>query len=597
MLDSIRHRGPDDAGTYIGTGLAMGMRRLSIIDIAGGHQPMVSSDAQTILLFNGEIYNFPKLREELSANEHVFRTRSDTEVILHGYREWGEDVVKRLNGMFAIAIYDRRDNTIFLARDHFGIKPLYYYARDGFFAFCSEPISLLKLPGVSRRLDRKALCTFLAYKYVPAPRTFVEGLRKLEPGACMRVDAEGKVVSHRMYWRLDSRLLEIGAAEAEEHLRALLIGSVRRQLVSDVPLGLFLSGGIDSGLLLWAAREALGHAFVDAYTVGFDNASFDESTMAAETARYLGGRHHIEHQPLPDASEIDAMVELFGEPFANLSVPANFLLSRVTARHVKVALNGSGADELFGGYDRYYAVRPPAALAAARALSPIFLRLAMRLPVGGGSHSLVVRARSFLATAGASPAEAHAAAVRLFTSEEVKVLAPDLDSGPDLVATRFASAPGFDDLQRATWTDMVTMMAEDYLTLIDRTSMAASLEVRVPFLDVDLAEFAFSLPSALKINGFEKKVILRRLGRKHLPKHIVRAPKHGFESPVAQWFRGNLGDTLRELVYDGPASVILDGRFVERLLAEHRTWQVDASKQLLGIYTLSRWLSVYRISA
>src|SRR3989442_4719301 len=362
MMNDLRHRGPDDAGSYVEPGLAIGMRRLSIIDLEHGRQPMFSADGQTMVVSNGEIYNFPELKKELMACGHLFQTRCDTEVILHGYRQWKEKVVDHLHGMFAFCIYDRLTRSLFLARDHFGIKPLYYFTGNGIFSFCSEPLPLLRLPGMLRRLNEEALEMFLAHKYVPAPLTLIDGMKKLEPGACMRVDENGKVLASQPYWHLEHVPLEMDASEAEEKLRTLLIESVRRQMLSDVPVGLFLSGGIDSGLLLWAMRQSMGADHVSAYTVGFDCASYDESPLAAVTAQHLGARHHVDYMPAPEASELDRMIELFGEPFANLSVPANFLVSRAAGRHVKVALNGSGADELFGGYDRYYAVQPPWAL-------------------------------------------------------------------------------------------------------------------------------------------------------------------------------------------------------------------------------------------
>ncbi len=596
MLDGISHRGPDDWGKYADRAVSVGMRRLSIIDIEGGRQPMVSPDGGTVLVFNGEIYNFSELRTELERKGYVFATRSDTEVVLHGYREWNERLLDRLNGMFAFCVYDRRENSVFLARDHFGIKPLYFSAADGVFMFCSEPKPLMQALGATPRLDLDAAREFLAFKYVPSPRTFVRGMKKLGPGSCMRVRTDGAVVSQRTFWRLEIDPMEISEADAEERLRALLVDAVRRQLVSDVPIGVLLSGGIDSALLLWAARQASAGAAVDAYTIGFKETSFDESTQARETAAHLGVRHHVERIAGLEASEMDAMVGWFGEPFANVSVPANFVLSRATARHVKVALNGSGGDELFGGYDRYYAVWPPPLLSVARSFSPILQPLMNALPVGAGKGSVVTRARRFLETDGMGSAQGHALSVRLYTDEEMNGLAPELGGIRDHVAEAFDSAPGRDDLQRATWTDIGTMMADDYLILVDRTSMAASLEVRVPFLDVDLARFAISLPSAMKINGWEKKAILRRLAKECLPRDVAQAPKRGFESPVGDWFRGKPGEALGKLVSESPARTFLDPRYIQRLQDEHRSLKRDASKQLLAVHTLTRWMKLHGIS-
>lgn len=587
MLDAIRHRGPDDSGTHVEDGVALGMRRLSIIDVEGGRQPMLSADGRTALVYNGEIYNAGELREYLIEKGHVFRTRCDTEVVLHGYRHWQEGVLDHLNGMFAFAILDREAGSLFLARDHFGIKPLYTFAGRDIFAFCSEPAPLLGVPGVSRRLDAEAMRCFLSYKYVPAPSTFVQGIQKLGPGTSLRADRNGRVIQHRVYWRLEAEAPEgNGSAGLEERL----VSAVRAQLVSDVPLGVFLSGGIDSGLLLWAARRGKVDGPPDAHTVGFDEASFDETPLAARTAAHLGAEHHIARQSLPGPDELDAMVASFGEPFANVSIPANFAISRAAARHVKVALNGSGADELFGGYDRYFAVRPPSSLRAARALSPVLLPLAEAVGVGHSKGALVPKARRFLETANLQPAEAHASAIRLFTETELQELVPEVQAGPDPILSRFDDAPDRDAVDRAMWVDISTMLADDYLTLIDRTSMAASLEVRVPFLDLDLARYAFSLPASEKIKGWRKKRALRRLAAEHLPREIARNPKQGMESPIGAWFRGELGDAMIQSLQSSHLREVLDPTFVERLVREHAAGRRDASKQLLGICTLCSWV-------
>lgn len=593
MLAAIRHRGPDDLGTYCRGGHVLGMRRLSIIDIHGGRQPMVSADEMTVLVFNGEVYNARDLRTELTNKGHLFRTRCDTEVILHGYRQWGERVVEHLDGMFAFAVYDLHDGSLFLARDHFGIKPLYCLAKRSLFAFCSEPLPLLDVPGVSRQLDPHSLWSFLAYKYVAGSATFVEGITKLEPGTHIRVDGDGNLVRRRRYWqlRVDRRDGTNG-----DRLRELLVAAVEKQLVSDVPLGVFLSGGIDSGLLLWAGSQARPAAPPEAYTVGFDDCCFDESNRASKTAGHFNVKHHIERQPFPSSADLADMVTSFGEPFANISVPANFVMSKAASRHVKVVLNGSGADELFGGYDRYYAIWPPRLLSMARSWSSLLLPLARMIGVGRGKRSLITRARRFLETSGAPPAEAHADAIRLFTADEMRELTPDLEVGDDPILSKYAEAPPGDDLVRAMWVDAATMLADDYLTLIDRTSMSASLEVRVPFLDLELATYAFSLDSAARIKGWEKKRILRRLAAECLPREIAKGPKQGLESPVGAWFRGSLGNEMIASLRDSQLRSLVNPDYVERLLDRHRAHRHDASKQLLGIHTLCLWVEANSIT-
>jgi asparagine synthase (glutamine-hydrolysing) len=594
LLERIRHRGPDDRGVYAEDGVALGMQRLSIIDLDGGRQPMIDPKGRYVLVFNGEIYNFRELRRELASKGHVFRTRSDTEVILHGYCQWGESVVQRLDGMFALAVYDTLTREVFLARDHFGIKPLYYAHGKGVFVFCSEPAPLWEVPDVARRLDLRALRHFLTYKYVPAPLGFTEGMEKLEPGTSLRVDFQGRLVGPRRYWRLSSD--ESSPSDPGE-LKGHLLKAVERQLVADVPVGVFLSGGIDSGLLLWAARQSNHSADPAAFTVGFDEPSFDETRLASKTATHLGAEHHVERLPLPAADELDDMIVRFGEPFANISVPASFVISRAAARHVKVVLNGSGADELFGGYDRYYAVRPPVPLAIARTLWPLLLPIAWALPVGAGKGSKVERTRRFLSGVFAPPARRHAIAIRLFTGNELRQLAPGLpDIEDDPILSGFDQAPGHDDLGRATWVDICTMMADDYLNLVDRTSMAHSLEVRVPYLDVELARYAFSLMSSSKIRRWAKKWILRRLAADCLPAEVSRGGKQGLESPVGAWFRGPLGSVLMARLRRSPLRDVVSLRFVEDLLARHAARRSDSAKQLLGLYTLCVWTETQRIT-
>ena len=596
MLDSIKHRGPDDSGKHVEDGVAFGMRRLSIIDLEGGHQPIYSNDGRYAIVFNGEIYNFIELRETLKAKGHVFRTRSDTEVILRGYMELGENVVRSLNGMFAFAIYDGKKGRIFLARDHFGVKPLYYVERNGMFAFCSEPKPLMDLPGMSRTLDLDALSTFFAYKYVPSPQSFLKEIRKFQPATSVSVDVKTMEASWRSYWQLTTKPVEAGYDIIQKRLGKFLCKAVQRQLISDVPVGVFLSGGIDSGLILWASRHYRSSRESTAYTIGFDDPSFDESELARLTAHFIGAKHEIEYLPMPQPDDLDSMVERFGEPFANLSIPPNFLLSQAAAKYVKVALNGSGGDELFGGYDRYYAVRPPAVLQLIRPLGPFVSPIVNALPVKTKKRSLMNLARRFFELDFDSPATRHAFSVRLFFPEEIGKLFPEAPEIEDPVIGRFAEALGKDDLQRAIWTDITTMLADDYLALLDRTSMAASLEVRVPFLDLEFASFSFSLLSTWKIRNWEKKYILRRFAYDKLPKKIIRGSKKGFESPVGLWFQGPLGKVLTEKMNESPLKKLLNTEFVEQILQDHRKKKRDASKQLLGLYTLVQWIDAFNVT-
>jgi asparagine synthase (glutamine-hydrolysing) len=600
LLAGIVHRGPDDAGITCAHNVAIGMRRLSIIDLAGGHQPMLSGDGRYALVFNGEIYNFRELRSELAEAGYSFATNSDSEVLLKGYMAWGRGVLDRLDGMFAFAVHDRHAGTVFLARDHLGIKPLYYIHLGGVFAFCSEPAPLLELPQVRRRLDHDALAAFLSFKYVPAPDTFIKDIKKLAAGHTLEYSPRGDMLRTERYWQLQGREGSSDAGELAERLTR----AVDSQMVSDVPLGVFLSGGIDSGLLTWAAAGQGGEHFTGGYTVAFDETgrkkglcaggSFDESRLAALSAAHLGVPLSSTTLASPAQATLDDWIRRFQEPFANTSIPANFLLCQWVARHVKVALNGSGADELFGGYDRYYAVHPPAALRALHCAAPLLRRVADMLPVGGGKNSLVHRARRYLAGCALAPAQKHAGSIRLFTDTQLAAIAPGVVPAT-FVQDAFAGAPQGSLLYKATWTDMQTMLPDDYLTLVDRTSMAASLEVRVPFLARDFVQYAFSLPPAAKIAGWKKKTALRALAAKHLPEDIARQPKMGFESPVGRWFRDGLGEALCRQLAQSPLQNIISVRGVQALAQSHSAGQVDAAKPLLALYTLVRWMDMYRV--
>ncbi|MBF0311310.1 MAG: asparagine synthase (glutamine-hydrolyzing) [Magnetococcales bacterium] len=591
LLRAIHHRGPDDEGRFLRPGLALGMRRLSIIDIAGARQPLISADGNRVLFFNGEIYNFQELRTTLQQQGCRFLTRGDGETILHGYEVWGEAVLDRLNGMFAFALLDLERRGLWLARDHLGVKPLYWYHHQGEFAFCSEPAPLQALLD-QPRLDSAALSRFLTWKYVASPQTLVQQIRKMPPATQGWIDLDHPgPLSAQRYWHPEPESLP---ADRVERVDTLLRQAVQRQKISDVPVGIFLSGGIDSGLLLWASRQGNAPPMT-AYSVGFDNADFDETPLARLTAAHLGAAHHVEILPAPQPEELDQCIAAFGEPFANTSVPANFLVSRMAARHVKVVLNGSGGDELFGGYDRYFATRPPWPLALAAWCAPWLHPLLQTLPVGEGGRGWVHRGRVFLEGTLLPPDERHAAAVRLFSAPELHRLAPSLPPADNPVGEAMNASPWQEPLARAAWADINTMLADDYLTLVDRTSMAASIEARVPFLDPDLVCFALSLPDDCKIRGWRTKRLLRQLADQRLPEPVVTGRKRGFETPVACWFRGPLGEMLPQTLRNSPVGVLFEPKEVERLVWQHRSRQKDLTRPLLALYTLARWATESRI--
>jgi len=595
LLNQIIHRGPDDSGVFVNDRIAIGMRRLSIIDIAGGKQPIISECNKFILVFNGEIYNFRELRAELQMQGYSFNTQSDSEVILKGYQCWGREVVTRLNGMFAFVIYDDVKSEVFIARDHFGIKPLYLSKTENSLSFCSEPQVFNSSTNSLRKLDRTGVIQFLMHKYVPFERTLINGLSKFPVGSYMVVDLKTNSFETHKYWGVEHCEPEY-VEDPREKIKELLVTAVKRQFVSDVPVGLFLSGGIDSSLLLWACKEAGVDNFAGAFSVGFNSKSYDETPVAKRVADYFGVDFRSEILPEPTGDEVDGYIRRFGEPFANTSIPANFLLHDFACQHVKVALNGSGADEIFGGYDRYFAVQPPAVFSLIGALSPLLSFIINHAKTGPKKNSIISKAKRYLELLRKPEGERHSASVRLFLQDELSNLLGGDVMVDDIIANHYAQSPCSSSLTKASWVDINTMMPDDYLTLVDRTSMSASVEVRLPYLDLDLAGFGFSLPVNLKIKGFKKKVLLRSVAQEVLPDDIWKLPKAGFESPVGEWFRGGLGEKFVTACMNSPVGGLFNEQYLQSILRDHQQGRCDSSKQLLGLYTLSRWSDINQLS-
>ncbi len=596
LVAALFHRGPDDRGSFCLNGVGLGMTRLSIIDIQNGGQPMASDDRQVIVIHNGEIYNFQETKSALQKEGWKFSTDSDTEVILVGYLAWGIDIVRHLNGIFAFAVLDLRIRRLFLARDHFGVKPLFYYSGSSF-AFCSEPAPLWRLPHVSRTINRDALSEFLAYKYVLGPYGMTTDLKKLRPGHYLEVTLDGKVVAERPYWKLDRfQTIEVSLHDAMEKFEELLKAAVHNQLVGDVPISMLLSGGIDSALLLWAATQSNRGQDLTAFTIAFEQKSFDESSAAARSARLLETPHEIQTLHTPKPSDLDRDIRIFGEPFANNSVPANLALFSAASQQSKVALNGSGADELFAGYSRYYSVSPPMILRALHHFAPGLQRFLGCLPVGSSKRNYISKARHYLDACVQPEALRHEAAVRLLNPSEFSQLFQGQCNYPTALTELSVRSPDGDYLQKAQWTDLHSMLTGDYLSLIDRTSMANSLEVRVPFLDPDLVEFAFQLPPSLKLAGWRKKVLLREIAKKNLSRSVSTASKQGFETPVGAWFRGSLSSALREKLNDRRIEEILDRRMIREIEQEHQLGFRNRGNLLLALYSLSVWMDEFGIT-
>ena len=586
MCSAIVHRGPDEEGRFESRSVSLGMRRLSVMDPAAGKQPMGNEDGSVQLVFNGEIYNHRQLRSALSARGHRFTTHSDTEVIVHQYEETGTDVVQSLRGMFAFALWDAPRARLFVARDRIGIKPLYYWEHDGGVAFASELRSLLTLPDFPRRLDVDAVAQYLAFGYVPESACIFAGVRKLPAGHWLTWSDGSPVTVHKYWSALRPERLDVTADEASEELKSLLRESVQIHLESDVPVGAFLSGGIDSSTVV-AQMTRLIPGRVRTFSIGFDEDSHNEAPHAAQVAAELG-TEHTELIVRPDADAlVESVIAGFDEPFGDSSALPTFLVSQLARESVTVALSGDGGDELFGGYTRY------AELLARRELPRLarmgIARVAKRLPYGTfGRGRIIDYSRTlqgrYAATVAVSPDVGEGGVA----APPIAARVPMMD---ELLASAFAPVAGRDLLAQMTSVDLVTYLPGDILTKVDRMSMAVSLEARVPLLDHRIVEFASALPSRLKYRNGVGKWLLRHAIVGLVPDRVLRHPKRGFGVPLGGWFRGPLRYRLESLLEPkariGP---YVDEGAVRRLVQEHLTARRDHSHLLWRLLVLEVWL-------
>ena len=612
MNTTLVYRGPNDAGVAIFDKAALAMSRLSIIDLTAGHQPMIN-DAETLgIVYNGEVYNFRDLRQELEALGHCFHTRSDTEVVLHAYEEWGCECVQPLRGMFAFAIYDGRpqatmrcgqpsanSDRLFLARDRVGKKPIYYYHDTECFMFASEIKAILAHPSVPRRINRRVIPLYLAYGYIPAPYTMFERIHELPPGHTLTVQ-DGQITV-RQYWEVplagaaDDQLCE---QECRERLRELLEAAVRKRLSSDVPLGAFLSGGLDSTAVV-AFMTRLMSQPVKTFAIGFeDDPTFNELEYARLTARTYGTEHH-EFIVRPDAIDLlPKLVWHYDQPFADSSAIATYLVSKLTREHVTVALTGDGSDELFTGYERFAAAH----LAEVYRGTPQVVQAALThllraLPESTRYNGFVRRARRFVENAPLPLAQCYLGWVGIFHNGFIReLLAEDTDVDPVAhFQTCFDQVQGLDAISQLLYVNTKTYLHGDLLVKTDRMSMANSLEARSPFLDQELVEFAARIPSCLKLRGFTTKYILKRALEGLVPHEIIRRKKHGFGVPVGRWFRTDLKNYVREVLLSPLA--MRRGYFKEealrRLINEHQSGKREHGHRLWALLTLEIWHQVF----
>jgi asparagine synthase (glutamine-hydrolysing) len=601
MCSALVHRGPDDQGIAQLGAVTLGMRRLSIIDLEGGHQPMHNEDSSVWVTQNGEIYNYRELRDQLAAAGHTFNTQSDTEVLVHAYEEWDESMVERLNGMFAFAVLDRRRNTLFIARDRVGIKPLHYAIDGRRLVFASELKALLRDSALRREIDPVALDEYLAYEFVPSPRSIVRGIRKLEPGHTLTWSIADGTARTRHYWTpelsLDPAIASLSVDERCEGLRAALRESVRKELISDVPLGVFLSGGIDSSAVAATMTQLGGE--VKSFSVGFAERSFDEAPYARMVAQHLGTEHHeLTLEPGMLLGLIPQLPVLLDEPLGDASIIPTYLLSAFTRQHVKVALGGDGGDELFGGYPTLQAHR----LAGYYLRAPRLLRQGLvepvvrRLPVSRDNMSFDFRAKRFVGGAAYPLAERHQRWMGSFAAEErVQLLSRDLRKSLPTNGAAPIAATGDEALNQVLLMDMRGYLENDILVKLDRASMMASLEGRVPLLNNDFVSFALRLPLDMKLHGMKSKYLFKRALRGMLPDKILNRPKKGFGIPVAEWFRGALKEQMLSVL--SPDRIARKGFFapaaVGRLIEDHLNGRRDNRKQLWTLFAFELWHDGY----
>ncbi len=596
MNRTMTHRGPDDEGYFIGRGSSLAMRRLSIIDVEGGHQPMSSEDGVVQAVVNGEIYNFRELRKELRSKGHVFQTRSDSEVLPHLYEELGADLPMKLNGMFGLAVWDERSRALLLARDRMGQKPLYWAHMGGALVFASELKALLQCPEVARKIDHSSVAKYLAYEYVPAPHTIFEGIQKLEPGHLLRY-RDGRIIVRR-YWDVPLGDERIGLSEAEaiKEFMRLFDRSVRRRLISDVPLGVFLSGGIDSSSVVAVMSRHADPRDIKTFSIAFEEKSFDESSHARRVAEHFGTDHREQVVTPKDlVALLPRVSELIDEPFADPSIIPTYALSRFTRQHVTVALGGDGGDELFAGYPTFQAERLSAWYQGLpRALKRYVIEpLCLRLPVSDENISFDFKVKQFLKGAEVRGITRHMVWMGAFSQAELGALLvdpPPADVFED--ARRHASnARDASDGNAMLYAYKKLYLAEDILQKVDRASMGVSLEARAPFLDHELVEFVARLPYRMKLNGFTMKYLLKKGMEGLLPRGIAARPKKGFGIPVAKWIKGPLKrmtlDLLSEerLTRDG----ILRPQAVEALLDDHFAGRADNRKKLWTLIMFQKW--------
>jgi asparagine synthase (glutamine-hydrolysing) len=608
MCETLAHRGPDDQGVHTEKNVGLGSRRLSIIDLEKGHQPLSNEDGTIWISHNGEVYNFPALREELLSRGHTFRTKTDTETIVHAYEEWGEDFVLRLRGMFASALWDSRKEKLILARDRIGIKPLYYtQLEDRTLVYGSELKAILQHPRVQRSLDPQALDLYLTLEYIPAPFSIFLNISKL-PAGHLLIYKKGEIQT-RKYWELEnqdtasSKVSRSRIDSVKDELYALIKEAVGLRLISDVPLGAFLSGGIDSSCLVGMMHE-LGTSPIKTFSIGFEDTSYDELHHARRVAETFQTEHE-EFVLKPNALELTGkLIHHLDEPFGDFSIFPTYMVSQMARSHVKVILSGDGGDEVFGGYEHYQAQklsRPPLPFLFRRFLNPLLRTIPPSQKKKGAWNKIRRFGQGFDHSAG----DKHLRWMMFLSERDKKNLyAPELldelGGTKPLHATSpfdevYRSSGHFDTLNREYYLDLKTYLVDDILVKVDRMSMATSLETRVPLLDHKIVEFAYSLPGDLKLNGFTTKWIFKKTMERLLPRQNIYRKKEGFSIPIKHWLRTELKDLLFD--YLSPKRIREGGLFrydsIAKMIDQHMKQRENFSHQLWALLVFEVWRDNY----
>lgn len=596
ITDTIVHRGPDDEGFYINKNVGLGIRRLSIIDLTTGNQPIHNEDKKIWVVFNGEIYNFPELKKELESKGHIFYTKTDTEILVHLYEDLGYGLLDKINGMFAFAIWDDYNKKLFLARDRIGKKPLHYATFGNTLIFGSELKSLYVHPEIKKELDISSLKKYLLLQYIPAPNTIFRGIKKLPPGYAL--EYKNRQIKTFKYWDLSFKeKIQKSESEIQSELFQILLNSVKRRLISDVPLGLFLSGGVDSSLVAYLMAKVTSN--ISSFSIVFEDETFNEAKYARKISKIFGFNHHEEVlYPAKMLELIPKIANFLDEPMADPSIIPTYLLSEFTRKHVKVALSGDGGDEVFAGYPTYQAHRLAEFLNPAKIFIPVVKQILNIVHASDKERSIKFRLNKFIQGFGFPDYIRNVIWRSAFTSEEIeRVLNYKSDENNifEDVEDNYKNCDADDLIEKMQYLDIKLYLQDEILVKVDRASMACSLEVRCPILDKEVVEYAAKIPSNMKLKGLTTKYIIKKMLKNTIPSEILNREKKGFTIPVRKWFRKELKNYLLEVFNENniKKTGIFNFKEIQKILNEHFTGTKDNRREIWTLLIFELWKEKY----